>query len=108
MFGIAFEGVPVFTGHEVEEAQIRGNLSGVPAFPRTAINQFRHERAKILAVLQDQLTGFDTGHHAVHPHVAAALSLMHAGVDIQCSKQRIERAEDACIMKALFSRLCGT
>ena len=66
----------------MEEAQIGSNLCRIPAFPWTAIHRLWHERTNKLTVLKDQFPCFDTGHHAVHPHVAPTLPLVHAGVDI--------------------------
>ncbi len=92
MLGISLKGVPAFARNKMEEAQIGCNLCRIPAFPWTAIHRLWHERTNKLTVLKDQFPCFDTGHHAVHPHVAPTLPLVHAGVDIQGGKQRIERA----------------
>jgi hypothetical protein len=43
-FGIAFKGVPLLAGHEVEEAQIVGHRRGVIGLPRLAVDLIRHER----------------------------------------------------------------
>ena len=58
-----------------------------------------------MAVFQDQLARFDTVHHAVHPHVAAALAFMHLGVNVQRCEQRIKRAGGSVHHKGIIQPL---
>lgn len=56
------------------------------------IHQFRYERTNMLTVIEDQFAGINAIYHTIHPHITTADTFMHFGVDIQCGKQRIERA----------------
>ena len=92
MLRVAFKAVPAFARHEVEESQVVGNLFGRPGLPRFTVNLGGHKRTNVVAVIQNQLTRFDAVRDAVHPHIAARLPFVHPRVDVQCGKQRVERA----------------
>ncbi|GDX03235.1 hypothetical protein ExPUPEC61_00818 [Escherichia coli] len=89
---VAFKRMPVLTGYKFKEAQINRNLRCFIRLPGFTIHQFRNERANVLAVIEDQFAGINTVNHTIHPHITTADTFMHFGVDIQCGKQRIERA----------------
>lgn len=78
--------------YKLEEAQINRNLRCFIRLPGFTIHQFRYERTNMLTVIEDQFAGINAIYHTIHPHITTADTFMHFGVDIQCGKQRIERA----------------
>lgn len=84
--------MPVLTWYKLEEAQINRNLRCFIRLPGFTIHQFRYERTNMLTVIEDQFAGINAIYHTIHPHITTADTFMHFGVDIQCGKQRIERA----------------